>query len=52
MTDYTLIGWRASNEDVALIAAIRKKTDETTTTAVLRKAIYQYARAHGIKVPA
>ena len=52
MTDYKLIGWRASDDDVALIEAIREKTDETTTTAVLRKSVYRYARDIGLKVPA
>jgi hypothetical protein len=47
-----VIGYKADEGDLALVEAVREKTDETTTSAVLRKALKHYAKAKGVKVPA
>jgi hypothetical protein len=44
------VGFEASAKEIALVEAVREKTDETTTSAVLRKALKHYAKA--VKVPA
>jgi len=46
------MGFEASAKEIALADAVREKTDETTTSAVLRKALKHYAKANGVKVPA
>lgn len=45
MSNLKLIGWRANEDEIALVEAIREKTDETTVSAVLRKAVIHYAKA-------
>jgi len=46
------IGYRATEKDVRIVEKIRRKTDETSASAVLRKAVLHYARKNGVEVPA
>jgi hypothetical protein len=46
------LGWRADDEEVKLAEAIRKKTGERSTTAVLSKALKNYADVNGVKLGA
>ena len=46
------LGWRAEPNEVELAEAVRKKTHERNTSAVLSKALKFYAEAQGCKVPA
>jgi len=50
--DRKFVGFAATDKEVKLAEAVREKTDETTTSAVLRKALKHYAKANGVKVPA
>ena len=52
MTDTKMIGWRASPEDAALVDEIREQTDESSRSAVIRKAVRSYARALKVAIPA
>ena len=50
--DRKFVGFAASDDEISLAEAVRKKTDETTVSAVLRKALKHYAKVKGVKVPA
>lgn len=52
MTDRKLIGFQANEDEAALVENLRVKTDESSVSDVLRKAVLKYARAEGLKVPA
>lgn len=48
MKEHKFVGFRATGSEVALAEAIRKKTDETTISAVLRKSLKHYAKSKGV----
>jgi hypothetical protein len=45
-----LISWKAPVKDIALIDAIKEQNDETSRSAVLHKAVREYARKNKVKL--
>jgi hypothetical protein len=48
MEEQKFIGFRATEQEIALANAVREKTDETTISAVLRKSLKHYAKSKGV----
>lgn len=48
MEEQRYLGFKATETEIALAELVREATDETTVSAVLRKALKHYAKAKGV----